>query len=321
MSESPPERSRGRAIVTGASSFVGAHLAVAFAKNGYDVAALHTKPLGDYDNLRRARLDHAGGAARLIRRDIRNRDATLALLAEEKPALWVHHVGDTTNYTRPDYDWIGALEITARPLGFLYPAFRANGTAVIVTGTDQEYGASDHLNREDDVCRPSTPYGLSKLAESMAARQLALLHEVPTRIARVYIPFGRFDNPAKLLPQVVEALREGRAMDLSAGEQRRDFMGIADICRAYVALAGDMNRTMVDVFNVSSGEPTQLRTLLETLCDEIGADRALLNFGALPMRPGEPPLSCGDASKAREILGWQARPLARAVAEDLLDRS
>lgn len=107
-------------------------------------------------------------------------------------------------------------------------------------------------------------------------------------------------------------------MDLSAGEQRRDFLGIADLCAAYVALAGDMNRTLFDVFNMSSGEPTRLRTLLETLCDEMGADRGLLKFGALPMRPGEPPLSCGDASKARDLLGWQARPLGRAIAEDLL---
>jgi hypothetical protein len=29
-------------------------------------------------------------------------------------------------------------------------------------------------------------------------------------------------------------------------------------------------------------------------------------------------LSCGDASKARDLLGWQARPLARAISEDLL---
>jgi len=116
----------------------------------------------------------------------------------------------------------------------------------------------------------------------------------------------------------MEALREGRTMVLSAGEQMRDFLGIADLCAAYIALANDMGRTMFDIFNVSSGEPTQLRTLLETLSDEMGADRALLNFGALPMRPGEPPLSCGDASKARDLLGWQARPLARAISEDLL---
>lgn len=312
---SPPKQ---RTVVTGASSFIGTHLVRAFADGGYEVVAVHSRPLDSYGALRRARLDHAAGFARLIQLDLRDHDAAVGLVKAENPDLWIHHVGDTANYTRPDYDWIGVLETTARPLASLYPAFREAGTAVIVTGTDQEYGAAEDINREDDPCRPNTPYGLSKLAETAAARQLSRFHQVPTRIARLYIPFGRFDNPRKLLPQVIDALGAGSPMDLSAGEQRRDFMGVADVCRAYLALAGDMGRTVFDLFNISSGEPIRLRTLLEVLCREMGADEALLRFGEIPMRPGEPPLSAGDAAKARAVLGWRARPLQQAIAEDLL---
>ena len=93
---------RKRVIITGASSFVGAHLVAAFANAGYDVAAMHTKDPDDYDAVRRARLDHAAKGARLVRNDLRDREATLDLVAGEAPSLWVHHVGNTANYTSPD---------------------------------------------------------------------------------------------------------------------------------------------------------------------------------------------------------------------------
>src|SRR5690606_20971110 len=95
-------------------------------------------------------------------------------------------------------------------------------------------------------------------------------------------------------------------------------LGVADLCAAYLALAADMDRTIVDIFNISSGEPMQLRRLLETICGVMRADPNLLRFGELAMRPGEPPLSCGASDKARELLGWSPRPLERAIQEDLL---
>jgi GDP-4-dehydro-6-deoxy-D-mannose reductase len=303
--------------VTGASSFVGAHLARAFGVAGYDVAAVHSRAFGDYDRTRQKRLEHAASGARLVRLDLRDNDAAGNLVAVERPDIWIHHVGDGASYAKPDYDWIGILKLTARPLESLYPAFRETGTAVIVTGTDQEYGSNGNLSREADPCRPDTPYGLAKLVETLTARRLSMLHDVPTRVARVFLPFGRLDDPAKLVPQVIEALLAGKPIDLSAGNQKRDFIGVADVCRAYLALAGDMNRTVFDIFNISSGAPTPLRTLLMALAGKIGADKSLLNFGAIPMRPGEPPFSAGDASKARDILGWKPRPLAEALDENL----
>jgi len=315
---SDTQKFSGRVAVTGASSFVGCHLAAAFAGGGAEVAAIHSRELDAYDPIRRKRVEHACTDTELVRLDIRDGDAAASFLRDFGPDIWIHHVGYTDNYTSPDFDWIGALDTTAQPLATLYEIFAETGTKVIVSGTDQEYGAASDVNREDDPCLPVTPYGLSKLSETLAARQLAARFSVPTRIARVYIPFGKMDNPKKLLPQVVEALAAGRKMDLSAGTQRRDFVGVADLCRGYLALANDMDRAAIDVFNIASGVPVSLRELLETLCKEMNADPALLNFGAMPMRPGEPPLSAASIDKAKRLLGFAPRPLGRALAEDLL---
>jgi hypothetical protein len=50
----------------------------------------------------------------------------------------------------------------------------------------------------------------------------------------------------------------------------------------------------------------------------MGAKRDLLHFGAMPMRPGEPPASYADIGKARRVLGWIPTPLSTAIDRDLL---
>lgn len=308
----------GVAIVTGASSFVGCNLARAFAQAGWHVVATHSAPLDAYDPVRRCRLDHAAARARLERLDLTDGAALAALVARERPALWLQHAGHATGYASPDYPLMDSLAVNLGPLEALYPALAGTGAGVIVTGSAMEYAPSDAALAEDAQCLPDTPYGLSKLAETLRARQLAERHGVPTRVARLFIPFGPLDHPAKLLSQVIAALRAGRPVDLSAGLQQRDFAGIADIVRGYGALAGDLGRVPFDIFNLASGRAVSLRDLLALVAAEMGADPALLRFGALPMRPGEAPVQVADIAKAVALLDWRPAALAEAVRRDLL---
>ena len=70
-------------------------------------------------------------------------------------------------------------------------------------------------------------------------------------------------------------------------------------------------------FNVCSGIPVSLRTVLETLAEELGR-KELLDFGARPYAASEVMVLCGEASKLRET-GW--KPLhsdLRASLRELL---
>ncbi len=308
-------------VVTGATSFVGCHLARAFAAAGWRVTATHSRPLADYAGIAADRLDSLSGGVTLARLDLRQPRSVAALVGQTAPALWVHHAGHATDYASPGYDLAGSLAVNVMPLDPLFAALRGTGCGVIVTGSGMEYSASDAACREDDACVPDTPYGLSKLAESLRARQLALETEVPTRVARLFIPFGSLDNPAKLLSQVVARLRVGQPVDLSSGQQRRDFLGIADLCAGYLALADDLPRATFDIFNLCSGQAVALRELLIQVAREMGASQDLLHFGALPMRPGEPAVAYGSMGKAATMLGFCPRPLDEAIRTDLLGQA
>lgn len=304
-------------VVTGASSFVGMHLVEALASAGYRVIAAHSRTRDRYDGIRADRLVRIADCATLHELDLREPSAIAALVDLAGPKLWVQHAGHAENYGSLDYDLVAGTAVNLVPLNSIYSRLAGSGCGVIVTGSSMEYAVSGDANREDETCWPDTPYGLSKLSETLAARQLALRYAVPTRVARLYIPFGRFDNPAKLLSLVSAALAAGKPVDLSPCEQRRDFTAVADICRGYLALANDMGRTAFDLFNLCGGRALPLKALLLALAKSAGRDPALLRFGAIPMRPGEPPVSFGDNGKAKELLHWHPRPAEESVGEIL----
>jgi nucleoside-diphosphate-sugar epimerase len=314
----PAVRPSQTVVVTGASSFVGAHLARRFAAEGLSVVATISRPRETYAGVQAERLEGLVGSADLVQLELRDARGVTALIDRMRPDLWLHHAGYATSYASLDYDLALGFATNVAPLTSLYSALAGSRCGVIVTGSSAEYARSDAANREDEACWPESPYGLAKLAETLRACQLSRRHAVATRVARLYIPFGLFDHPDKLLSQTVAGLRAGRPIALSPCNQARDFTGITDVCDAYVALARDLQRTRFDVFNICNGEPVRLRDFLLGIAARMNADPQLLKFGARPLREGEPAISYGSNEKARRLLDWHPLPLEAAIDRDLL---
>ncbi|MAO55497.1 MAG: hypothetical protein CMM61_07345 [Rhodospirillaceae bacterium] len=306
-------------VVTGTSSFVGAHLADAFARTGHRVTATHSRPRAGYDGVRADRLAHAeAGGAILTELDITDGGAVRALVDRFAPDIWIHHAGHAVDYASLSYDQALGDSVNVAPLDAIFRALAGSRGGVIVTGSSAEYAASDRANREDETEAPEMPYGRSKKSETERARELSAATGVPCRVGRLYIPFGRLDHPGKLLAQAMDGLAAGQHIDLSPCTQRRDFIGVGDVCTGWAAMAGDLARGGFDIFNICSGGATELKTLLVEIANAMDADTALLRFGARGMRPGEAPVSFGNNSKANALLNWSPRPLAQALREDLL---
>lgn len=307
-----------KAVVTGASSFVGCHLASEFARQGWAVTATLSKPRDLYEDIQAERLKWIGESVAWQVLDLRGEKAVRAFIARVRPELWVHHAGYAVNYGSSDYDERAGRTVNVEPLSYIYEELEKVGNSgVIATGSSMEYADTDQACRESDECKPSTPYGRSKLEETQAAAKLSERHGVPTRVARLSIPFGRLDAPGKVLMYVVENLKKGLPVELSPCTQRRDFLYIGDVAKAYGVLAEDLKRGAFEIFNICSGEAVAVRSLIEMIADRLGASRALLGFGKRAMRPGEPPVSYGSCEKAKQALGWHPGTLDEGIAEFL----
>jgi nucleoside-diphosphate-sugar epimerase len=116
------------------------------------------------------------------------------------------------------------------------------------------------------------------------------------------LPYGPGDAAQRLIPSVHAALRARQPVALTACDQVRDFIFAPDAADLLVSLLAS-NKT--GAFNIASGQGLSIRTALKHLADRVGGADCL-QFGALPMRPGDPGHLVADMTKVQTELGWRA---------------
>jgi dTDP-4-amino-4,6-dideoxygalactose transaminase/nucleoside-diphosphate-sugar epimerase len=304
-------------VVTGVSSFLGAHFVRYLSEKNMRVVGTHSRPIASYSGVEAERFAFATEAgAELEMLDMTDAPACAALIERLKPAWWISHAGWAKNYATEDYDLIRGHVTHLTSYDTIFRALKACGAAgILSTGSSLEYSNETEHCREDDRAWPSLPYGLSKLCKTIRLEQLARQHNFPVRVARVFIPFGVLDMPEKLIASASSALLRGEPIAVSAEDLARDFIWVRDVCRAYLALLHDLSRPSVfDIFNVCGGQPVKLGEILRHLAVELKADPALIQFGRRPPRAGEPIVQYGSVEKIGTLAGWRPESWKDGVA-------
>ena len=304
-------------LVTGVSSFVGCHLARGFSqKSEWEVLPTGSKNPEDYEKHRAQRIKFG-----VLKNDwsvlnLKDEPSIKQFIRKSQPDIWIHHAGYATNYASLDYDTREGLETNVAPLKYIFKNLSENGCrGVVVTGSSMEYSATNKPCLESDVCLPDTPYGQSKLNETLASLEMSDQFGIPTRIARLFIPFGPLDDPNKLIYYVLNCLQNGDSVDLSSCKQKRDFIYIDDVVEAYCLLIKDLDRGGSDIFNICSGQAISIEDVVNWIAEKVGASKSLLNFGARTMRAGEQMISYGSNDKAREVLGWKPSEVQEGISK------
>ena len=293
-------------VISGISSFVGANLAIEFSNKGFNVIGLISRSFEEYEYPRNLRLEICRNrGVSFYQLDLKENYSIKKFFQDKHPDYFIHHAAWTNNANSPQFDLNEAIKVNVKPLRTLYEELKkCSAKGIIITGTNQEYGDKETGFKEDDICMPTTQYGLSKLCMTITASQLCNEFKVPTRIARLFNPIGALDNPNKLLPCIIHKVSKDNKFDLSKCIQQRDFIYIKDLAEGYIKLVDDFKRKDFDIFNICSGEAITLKYLLFQIVKYMGKNKNLLQFGSVPMRIGEPLISFGNNKKAKELLGW-----------------
>ena len=190
--------------------------------------------------------------------------------------------------------------------------------SVLVTGSALVYEQSMDPISEDSAIGPSSPYGLSKLAQEMLTATSSLPRVL---IARPFNHAGPRQSDAYVTSsfarQIAEAEAGRREPVLRVGnlESRRDITDVRDTVRAYHALMerGAARRP----YNVCSGTAYLIRDLLESLL-ALARVPMRVEIDAARMRPSDNPVVLGDNSRIRREVGWVPEIGIAQTLEDLL---
>jgi len=303
----------GPTVVTGANGFVGRHLLAALHAHGAaPLVGWHRRPPAP-DSLSTAAVRHV---------DILDREAVRRAIGEDHPARVVHlagapHVGDAWRNALP------TLQVNVLGTHHLLEAVRLEHPAcrVLVVTSGMIYRAGDAALTEDAPLVPSSPYGLSKLAQDQLARLAAEQDGLEVVVARPFNHIGPGQDPSFAVSSfarqiaLIEAGLAPPQIQVGNLDARRDLTDVRDVVAAYIRILDAAPRG--SAFNVCSGRAHRIGDLLDGL---LRLSRVAISTTPDPerMRPGDIPLLLGSHDLLTRALGWApATPLTVTLADTL----
>ena len=170
-------------------------------------------------------------------------------------------------------------------------------------GSSDEYGNAPAPQHEEMREQPISPYSLAKTASTHFLQMLNRSENFPAVTLRLFLTYGPGQNSARFLPQIIRGCLDDKAFPTSSGEQLRDFSFVEDTVQA-IMQALVVPEAVGEVFNVSSGEPVTIRTMIDKVRNYIGAGKP--QYGEVPYREGENMALYANVKKAEKLLQWKA---------------
>ena len=287
-----------RVLVTGAAGMIGANLTHRLVADGYQVSVF-LRP-----RTNRLRLELVERALDIHEADMTDASAVEAAVTAVKPDI-VFHLASTIWGKQPAASSAAHVEVNILGTVHLLEALRTiPGTRLVFTSSSAVYGAGLQL-REYQFLSPGTVYGASKAATTILLQTYARLYQLSTVTLHLFMPYGPWEHPNRLIPHTILSALEGRDVLMTLGHQQRDLIYIDDVVEALL-LAATKPLAPGAVFNIGSGVGVPVREVVERLLRLLG-DPVKPVFGAMPMRPDEIMEMSADITAAKMYLEWEPR--------------
>lgn len=179
----------------------------------------------------------------------------------------------------------------------LVARFRQRGGGrVLAIGTCAEYDAiAPGPWSEDRPLAPATPYGIEKAAVFDDLRALC----GPDLIwARLFHLYGPGEDPRRLIPSLITAMRAGQPAPVRASDLVRDYASTGHVARC---LAGLMDSDAMGAVDIGAGAARNLGALAGIVADSLGTAH-LLRLSHAPA-PTDPAFMAPELTRLHQAIG------------------
>jgi len=249
-----------RYLITGATGFVGSHLAEACVQRGYAVVTL-ARPASDTAFLQSLGVE-------IVRGDLHDEGALRQALADVNvvahSAAKVGDWGPAHEYRTVNVEGTRKLldAVVGRPLD-----------RFIHLSSLGVYEARDHYGTDESVSPPASHmdgYTQSKVEAEQLVREYGVKRGVPVVILRPGFVYGPRDRT--VLPKLMQALAEGQVRYLGSGEQAMNTIWVKNLVSA-IFLAAERPQAVGQTYNLTDDDRVSKRRFMEAIADAAGLPR------------------------------------------------
>lgn len=214
----------------------------------------------------------------------------------------------------PELFWYNTQSI----LHLMQALRQAGGRRFVLASSQMVYGSPCELPvNENEICKPTTPYGLSKLAAEAIAMQQKHFLELEVVCLRLAEIFGFGQHRGYAADVILAKALEGSDVVLFGHyRQLRDLLYVKDAARA-LSLAVDGQTE--GVFNIGADKAHSIQEYAQACIEVLGKGQAKLICEPLKQTDEpSPPDFWMDSGKARKQLGFTAKFDLFAAMQDIL---
>ncbi len=257
-----------RALLTGASGFVGANLARRLLNDGYEVHSIlrpEHKPW---------RIEDISNDLTIHRVDLSDIDKLESIVRLARPD-YVFHLAAYGAYSyQENFHEIANTNIFGT-YNLLEACLKTGFEVFLNAGSSSEYGFQDHAPTEDELPLPNSAYSWSKLSAALWCGLAARSNSQRIHTLRLYSVYGPWEEPTRLVPTLIRKGMDGKLPPLVNPETARDYIHTQDVEDAFLSVATTQGLPYDAVYNVCTGIETKLK-------DIVDITRKLLSIGQEP---------------------------------------
>ncbi|MEA2036100.1 MAG: NAD-dependent epimerase/dehydratase family protein [Nanoarchaeota archaeon] len=288
-------------LVTGAAGFIGANLVRRLVKDGSNKVHIIVKK---ESNL--WRIDPIKEKLTLHEVDLLDYSLLNNIVKEIKPD-YIFHLATYGAYPRTQKDIKKIADtIYAGTVNLILVLNDVPYKLFVNTGTSSEYGKNDKPMNENDLPKPNIVYGAVKAGITLLCQTIADIYDKNICTLRLFSAYGPYEDKDRLIQYLMINCINGKALQVSEGNQARDFVYVDDIIDAYIATMKNPEKVKGQVINIGSGKQTKIKIVINKVVELTGFN-STIKWGERKMESFETDIWIADVQKAKALLNWSAK--------------
>lgn len=287
-----------RILITGASGFIGKHLLRALKQTDNEVFILCR---------RLASLESHIDDEHLIMGDLEKPETFTGELHQKEIQI-VFHLAGRVVWKEIGNTMAKSFQLHLHGTANLFEALNDKHIEMFVNASSSSvYGKNPVPLKEDAQLKPLSIYGLSKMFQEEVVWFYHRTYDIPCVNLRPFMVYGPEQPDYMFAVQAVQAALHGRELQMTFGEQKRDFIYIDDVISAMLK-AAEQPEVNGQSLNIATGTPVTIKTAAEMIY-QLSGSQIEPSYGAKPYRADETFEHYAEVSLAEKLLDWKAKTM------------